>query len=214
MTPPVQRPVTGARGRLAVGALVAALSTTSVAAQVPGDPTVALPVDSGARVRVTARGAGLRKEIARVTAVWPDSIQLQPLAAPRLPPLTVPLRELDALALSRGRSAGAGARRGALIGAAVVFVPGAALTTGFLVHDYLAAQRGRCYEWCYFGPVVFGVLTVGGTGIGAIGGALIGAAVGAERWHPLPLPQRVSIAPMAAPSRRGLALGLTLTPGR
>jgi hypothetical protein len=214
MPSPVQRPATEARRILAVGTLVAALSTSPAAAQVPGEPSVALPVDSGARVRVTARRAGLRKEIARVTAVWPDSIQLQPLAVPLAPPLTVPSRDLDALALSRGRSAGAGARRGALIGAAVVFLPGAALTTGFLVHDYLSDQRGRCYEWCYFGPFVFGVLTVGGTGIGAIGGALIGAAVGAEGWRPLPLPQRVSIAPIVAPSPRGFALGLTLTPRR
>jgi hypothetical protein len=60
--------------------------------------------------------------------------------------------------------------------------------------------------------VVFGVVTVGGTAIGAAGGALIGAAVGAERWRPLPLPTRVTLAPFAAPSSRGLALGLALTP--
>ena len=126
----------------------------------------------------------------------------------------MPVRELDALALGAGRSAGAGARRGALIGAAVVFLPGAALTTGFLVHDFLSDQRGDCYEWCYFGPVVFGVLTVGGTALGAIGGALIGAAVGAEQWRPIRLPSRLSAAPYASRSPRGLALGLTLTPGR
>ena len=51
------------------------------AAQTPVDSAVALAVDSGARVRVTARRAGLRNATARVTAVWPDSIRLQPLGA-------------------------------------------------------------------------------------------------------------------------------------
>ena len=221
MSSSAHEPGTGHRGRLTGGALVIALAIAPVIALAPtpavsqtpvGEP-VPLAVDSGARVRVTARRSGLHREVARVTAVWPDSIRLDPLRR-GLEPLTLPVGALDALALSGGRSSAAGARRGALTGALVVFVPGAALTTGFLAHDWLSDRRGDCREWCYFGPVVFGVLTVGGTGIGAITGALIGAAVGAERWRPLPLPTRVSLAPLAAPSPRGLALGLTLTPRR
>jgi hypothetical protein len=183
-------------------------SPTPAASQTPIEPPTAAPVDSGTRVRVTARRSGLIRQVARVAAVWPDSIRLDPLR-PGLAPLTLPLRELDALALSAGRSSGAGARRGAAIGALVVFVPGAALTTGFLAHDWLADRNGNCGEWCYLGPVIFGVLTVGGTALGAASGALIGAAVGAERWRPVPLPTRVSLAPIVVPSRRGLALGLT-----
>ena len=198
---------------LPVGVLLAvSLAPAPAVCQAPADPLTPLAIDSGARVRVTARRLHLRKDVARVTAVWPDSIRLEP-RRPGLAPLTVPVRALDALAVSAGRSTAAGARRGALTGALVVFLPGAALTTGFLAHDFLADRGGRCGEWCYFGPVVFGVLTVGGTAIGAASGALIGAAVGGEQWRPLPLPTRVSLAPVAAPSPRGLALGVTLTPG-
>ena len=199
---------------LAGGTLAVSLASAPAASQAPGGPPappVRLAVDSGARVRVTARRLALREDVAVVTAVWPDSIRLEPRRR-GLAPLTVPVRELDALSVSAGRSAGAGARRGALTGALVVLVPGTALTAGFLAHDFLADSRGRCYEWCYLAPFVFGVLTVGGTGVGAVGGALIGAAVGRERWRPLPLPTRVSLAPFASPSPRGLALGLTLTP--
>ena len=196
---------------LAGGLLAVSLAPAPAASQTPADPPAPLAVDSGARVRVTARRLNLRKDVAIVTSVWPDSIRLEPRGR-GLTPLTVPVRELDALSVSAGRSTAAGARRGALTGALVVFLPGAALTTGFLAHDFLADRGGRCEEWCYFGPVVFGVLTVGGTAIGAAGGALIGAAVGGERWRPLALPTRVSLAPFAAPSARGLALGLALTP--
>ena len=196
---------------LAGGLLAVSLAPAPAVSQPPAGPPAPLAVDSGARVRVTARRLDLRKDVALVTTVWPDSIRLEPRRR-GLAPLSVPLRELDALSVSTGRSAGAGARRGALTGALVVFVPGTALTAGFLAHDYLAERRGRCEGWCYFGPVVFGVLTVGGTAIGAVSGALIGAAVGGERWRPVPLPARVSLAPFAAPSPRGLAFGLALTP--
>ncbi|MGZ8376182.1 MAG: hypothetical protein ACXWZS_13735 [Gemmatirosa sp.] len=99
---------------------------------------------------------------------------------------------------------GAGARRGAAIGALAIAIPGGALTAGLAWYDWRRDQRNRCYDYCYLGPMVLGILTVGGTGLGAITGALIGAGVGRERWEAVQLPARVGFVPM--PNGIGLRL--------
>lgn len=118
--------------------------------------------------------------------------------------VTVAWRDVTELAVSRGIDRGAGARRGAVTGALVVGIPGAALTAGFLWYDWRQDQRNRCYDMCYFGPAILGVMTVAGTATGAVVGALIGAGVGRERWESTGIPARVGLVPV--PDGVGLRL--------
>jgi hypothetical protein len=182
-----------ARAACAPLALVAA---APLAAQDSLPPVVR--VDSGAVVRVTAPRVGLDRSRARAVASRGDSLTLviDDRVRGDTTMRTVAWQDVTELALSGGRDRGAGARRGAAIGALVIAVPGAALTAGLLWYDWNSDRRNRCYEFCYLGPVVLGVMTVGGTGIGAITGALIGAGVGRERWTLVPIPARVGLVPM------------------
>ncbi len=160
--------------------------------------TTAARVDSGAVVRVTAPRAGLDRMRARVVASRGDSLVVRRGTRPYGDSVDVAVawRDVTEFAVSRGFDRGAGARRGALTGALVVGVPGAALTAGFLWHDWRLERRNRCEEFCYLGPVVFGVLTVGGTAAGALVGALVGAGSGRERWELRGIPSRVGLVPM------------------
>lgn len=162
------------------------------------DTTTAARVDRGAVVRVTAPRAGLDRMRARAVASRGDSLHVRRGTRPYGDSVDVAVAWSDVteLAVSRGFDRGAGARRGALTGALIVGLPGAALTAGFLWHDWRLDQRNRCYEMCYLGPTVFGVLTVGGAAAGAVVGALIGAGTGRERWEPRGVPARVGLAPM------------------
>ncbi len=186
-------------------ALLAVAAVPPLAAQDPAapDPTGApvarvARVDSGAVVRVTAPRAGLDRRRARAIASRADSLTV--LAEGRVrgdtTTLTIAWRDVTELARSQGVDRGAGARRGAAIGALAIAIPGAALTGGMLWYDWSRDQRNRCYDYCYLGPVVLGVMTVAGTGVGALTGALIGAGVGRERWELVSLPARVGLVPM------------------
>ncbi|GLC27029.1 hypothetical protein [Roseisolibacter agri] len=173
---------------LGLPAALAAQDTTTTTAR----------VDSGAVVRVTAPRVGLDRMRARAVASRGDSLLVRRGTRPYGDSVDVAVAWSDVteLAVSRGFDRGAGARRGALTGALVVGVPGAALTAGFLWHDWRLDRRNRCYDYCYLGPVVFGVLTVGGAATGAIVGALIGAGTGRERWELKGIPSRVGLVPM------------------
>ena len=177
---------------------LALLGLAPLALSAQDSTTTAARVDSGAVVRVTAPQAGLDRVRARAVASRGDSLHVRrPMLRYYRDSVDVAIawRDVTELAVSRGVDRGAGARRGALTGALVVGVPGAAATAGLLWYDWRRDQHNRCYEWCYLGPVVMGVLTVGGTATGAIVGALIGAGTGRERWERTGIPARVGFVP-------------------
>ena len=179
---------------------LALLGLAPLALSAQDTTTAAVParVDSGAVVRVTAPRAGLDRLRARAVASRGDSLLVRRGAMPYGDSVTVAVawHDVTALAVSRGFDRGAGARRGALTGALIVGVPGAAATAGLLWHDWRLDQHHRCYDWCYLGPTLMGVLTVGGTATGAIVGALIGAGTGRERWERTGVPARVGLVPL------------------
>ena len=184
--------------RRALHLLLAAGAPFALPAQ---DSTTTLParIDSGAVVRVTAPRRGIDRLRARAVASRGDSLTVRRATRDYRDSLdvTVAWQDVTELSVSRGIDRGAGARRGAVTGALVVGIPGAALTAGFLWYDWRQDQRHRCYDMCYFGPAILGVMTVAGTATGAVVGALIGAGVGRERWEATGIPARVGVAPVS-----------------
>ena len=124
-----------------------------------------LPLETGARIRVTAPEIAPARFVAECQGVRTDTLHL---AADRVLPQAIPLQEVRRLELRQPRTAGAGAWRGAGYGFAVpmalaivvnAFEEGAGAGLGLLAFT--------------FGPA---------------GGALWGAARPGTRWQTIPLP--------------------------
>lgn len=185
------------RHALALPTALVAVAPLALAAQAPVPPGAGAPIDSGAVVRVTAPRAGLQRARARAVASSGDSLTVRRATTRRdSADVSVAWQDVTALDVSGGVDRGAGARRGAVTGALIVGVPGTAFTAAYYWHEWRQDQRNRCGEFCYLGPAIMAVLTVGGTGIGALAGALIGAGTGRERWHPTRVPARVGLVPL------------------
>ena len=152
-------------------ALVAALALS--AASVGGAQWAPEP---GHRVRVELRdGLSLT---GRVHALTADSVWLRVEGAMSL--AAVPRDSLVAFRSSLGRSHGAGARRGARIGALV----GGGL--GLLVFGagVAADATGHCGDCFFPASLITGVYGAGLLVVGTTSGLAVGALVGRERWGP------------------------------
>ncbi len=126
-----------------------------------------VPVESGARVRVTAPDVARRPIIGQVLTVFPDTllIAVSPESARE-----VPVASIRMLEVSRGRQRGRGFWRGAAIGLGVSL----ALEAVALVHEERSPGEGVGMSFII--PVLVApVLTPGG--------GLIGASRGPDRWE-------------------------------
>jgi hypothetical protein len=178
----------------ALAALVT-LTASAAAAQTPS-------LEPGTRVRVTSDSLG--RVVGVVAPAGRDTIAVTtPDGGSRV---AIPVASVERLDVSRGRTAGAGAARGALIGAAVSGGLGVAATGLVYFYERRHDATRSCYESCYLGTAIVGVLS----GVVLLGstatGALIGAAVGAEGWRRVPLADRVGVGP--TPDGAGLAVRL------
>lgn len=138
-------------------------------------------LEPGARVRLSAATAGIRKHVGTLQAVELDTLVVDSLR--------VPIAIITQLEISRGRRSKAG--RGALIGAGGGAVAGGIV--GYLVGNL-----------CYSNPSGSGCragVTALGAGVGSAVGAGIGALIGrsatSDRWEVLLLDQlRLSTVPL------------------
>ena len=130
-------------------------------------------LDSAARVRVTAPARGVHAQVGTVLAHRSDTLWL--LTVPAGDTLTLPVRELTRVGLSRGLHGHAG--RGAAIGVVSGALLGAALGYAFASDP----------DDCGFTPCGPGIEAAGGAFLGSLVGVVTGAIVGAnqrtERWQ-------------------------------
>lgn len=141
-----------------------------------------LTLAPGARVRVSIRQQG--RQTGSLVALKADTLIVK--AEKRTAPSAILLSSITKLEFSKGhkRSAGKGAGLGFLIGAGVGVIAGT-----IAAQSYSGYDTETDWYWYQTAPV-FG----GGCGIlGALVGGFVGAD--AERWEPVPLPVRLSVAP-------------------
>jgi hypothetical protein len=150
----------------------------------------------GARIRVAAPGVVAGRLTATVISRGPDTVVV---ASPDLPSLAIPVSSITSLELSRGSSRAAGAMRGIAWGVPIGLVLGLATTS-------LADSCGDCGRTSLQAPSRVEWVLFNGIG-GGMWGALIGAAIGRERWEPFELGRRTSIG--LGNGRPTLAVGLS-----
>ena len=177
------------RGILA--AMLCVVLPTTVMAQM-------LEVQPGARVRVRAPGALAGRLTGIVIARTPDSLTI---ARTNASPLAIPTPSLTTVELSRGKSRGAGALKGMVIGAGVGLLLG--LTP---LPEPTCTTRGcdpTPTRGEYMGTMILGSGVIG---------AGIGAIVGREQWDRYQLPAHVGL--ILPSHRRGVGLSLRYAFGR
>ena len=173
------------------------------AAQAPA----ALPIADGTRARVTAPALGPSRRVATVIAQRGDTLVLRSEGA--LNSVAVPLAGVTGLEVSRGRHTRV--RRGLAVGLVTGAVVGA-------VASYAAYKPDTCGETelgCFLSPLPE-FSRSDETVLGAIGGGLLGAAVGSvvglawrtERWERVSLPPRIARVRLAPTPGGGLAIGV------
>ena len=145
----------------------------AVCTQLTAQSVPALP--PGTRVRVVTPDLPQHRLVGELLFLDSDSIRLQS----KNRPVTLPLSALTQLEVSRRPARRGGWMRGAGVGALAAIVGAAALF-------------GPSGDWGY-------VLQPSWPVAGALVGSLIGAALAAERWDRIPLPNRGSIAPAQPP---------------
>ncbi len=161
----------------ALAALLVALVATPVEAQL-----AELTVGTKARVRAPSVVVGRLTGI--VLARGADSVTM---SRENATPVTLPLAALTSLEISRGKSHGRGAWKGALWGGGIMFGLGLILPMEECTDS---ATTRRCEPGSRGESAVFGA--VGGATIGVI----VGAIVGSERWERAALPLRVGVLPL------------------
>jgi hypothetical protein len=142
-------------------------------------------LDPGTRVRLQAPSAVAGKLVGVVIARSGDSLTVSRSNAM---PVTVPVSSLTSLEISRGKSHGRGALKGALWGGGVFLVLGVVMpieecdenTPSNICGD---ESRAEGVVWAATG--------------GALTGALIGAIIGAERWERAALPLQLGVRPLS-----------------
>jgi len=162
-----------------------------------------LELQPGARVRVTAPGILGGRLDGTIGARRGDTLSV---VQQGIAPINIPISSLTSVETFRGKSHLAGAKRGALWGAAIGLPLGAAAALGDnrefnVVDDTCDPDFFECDMYTDTEFVV--LMTVGSTLIGAGIGAIIGRA----HWEKLQLPVRSSI---LAPSKGRVGIGLAL----
>jgi hypothetical protein len=143
-------------------------------------------LDPGTRVRLQAPSAVAGKLIGVVIARSRDSLTVSRSNAM---PVTLPVSALTSLEVSRGKSHGRGAAKGALWGGGVFAVLG-------LVLPMDDCPNGTSSDTCSTeGSRAEGVLWAATSG--AMAGALVGGIVGAERWERAELPLQLGVRPLS-----------------
>ncbi len=165
--------------RVAAGTAIVLL-TTLIAA--PADAQF-MELNPGTRIRLRAPAAVAGQLTGVVIARPGDSLTVSRSNAM---PVTLPLSALTSLEISRGKSHGRGAVKGALMGGGIFLVLGFIVpvddcTSAATTEPCTEASRGEGVLWT--------------TTSGALTGAVIGAIVGAERWERAALPLRVGVRP-------------------
>ena len=144
----------------------------------------------GSRLRVNAPGYG-SKITGTLMSQTPDTIEVAEAGAVlrRIPWTSV--REVRA---STGKSHGAGAAKGAMIGA----IAGGAVAGVSLL--FISSDNGSYYD---FSGSVFVAM---GAAVGAEWGVVIGGIIGAEKWQRVySAPLRISVAPLLGPAAIGIS---------
>lgn len=145
----------------------------------------------GVKVRVSAPGAPRATGV--IYSITPDSLVL--FAEPNGGRFGIARSTIQSLQVSHGRSAAAGAKKGALWGAATFGGFGVAIAIG------LASDPANGESSIGINPAGFAAIAiVEGAGIGA----LIGAFVKSEKW------ETVSIRPAVAFGSKELKLGFSI----
>jgi len=143
-------------------------------------------LDPGTRVRLQAPSAVAGKLTGVVIARSGDSLTVSRSNAM---PVTLPVSALTSLEVSRGKSHGHGAAKGALWGGGVFAVLGLVLP----IED---CPDGTSSDTCSAaGSRTEGVLWAAASG--AMAGALVGGIVGAERWERAALPLQLGVRPLS-----------------
>jgi hypothetical protein len=140
---------------------------------------------AGTKVRVRAPSAVAGRLTGIVLTRGADSVTM---SRENATPVTLPLSALTTLEISRGKSHGRGAWKGALWGGGIMF--GLGLVVPAEECTGVGASRS-CTRLSRGESAVFGA--VGGATIGAV----IGAIVGSERWERAALPMQVGVLPMS-----------------
>lgn len=149
---------------------VAGAASAPLAVRRPPEHPVPAPFDEGARVRVTLRA----EDFPRVTG---EFVQMDwrslVISGEETGPLSRSWSSVRLLEVSRGRTRGGAAWKGATLGAFVGM--GLGIISGALVSRYLPTETEAS-------------ILLGGMGVGLVGsgiGAGVGAVVAPERWHPV-----------------------------
>jgi hypothetical protein len=145
----------------------------------------------GARVRIRAPEVVAGRLTGVIIARGADTLTVTRASAT---PLTLRVSQLSTVEISRGRSHGRGAARGALWGGGVMAVLGVAFVDGATTCEG-SGGGASCRETTAVESAAYGALS------GALVGGIIGAFVGREHWERLSLP-RVAVAPVRAGALR------------
>ncbi|HEV7993263.1 MAG TPA: hypothetical protein VGP25_15675 [Gemmatimonadaceae bacterium] len=164
------------RSRLSLALLLALIPAPMVAQSVDS-----LAVAPNAHLRVTTR-AGARLPIGTITRQTPDSLVLfLACRACGMRDTAIAWRDLSSIERYAGRRHG----RGALFGAGYGLLAGTVF--GAIVAK-AALNDCRGQELC--GLTILAVPL--GSAVGLVGGTILGAAIGTDRWVPVPRPRQLS----------------------
>jgi hypothetical protein len=173
--------------RIIVLAALALCAISPLGAQTP-------ELATGSRVRVRTTGTDVRTVKGTVVASLGDTLAI---ADEDGRVLRLPVAGLSSIERSLGVSRSAGAGRGALWGAGVMFPLAVAGYYG------MRCESGESYGWFCGDGLALGV----GAGVMVLGagvGALVGTTVGVERWEVLNRPAHIAIAPTRGGVRAGI----------
>jgi hypothetical protein len=162
------------------GLLLTALTASPVHAQF-------VELDPGTRIRLRAPAAVAGQLTGVVIARSRDSLTVSRSSAM---PVTLPITGLTSLEISRGKSHGRGAAKGALWGGGVLAVLGLVIPMDDCPEETSSATCST------EGSRAEGVLWAATSG--ALTGALIGGIVGAERWERATLPLQLGVRPLSS----------------
>jgi hypothetical protein len=180
------------RAMLSVGAIVGA-GLVSVGAASPDDSASLAPVHIGDRVRVSAPSVSDTRIRGTLVALDEETLIVAPEG--KTPQIEMSRSQVTRLQVSRGK------RSHWVAGAVTGVVGGLALTASYCGSG--GALGGGCSGDDALGVAAFFC------GIGAAGGALVGAVVRTDRWEMVPA-NTVAVSIIPVPVRRGMALGVRI----
>lgn len=161
---------------LAMSTVLLSVPTVSLGAQLA-------ELQPGTKVRVQAPGAIAGRVTGLLLARTTDSITM---TRPNAAPVSIPLRSLTSLEISRGKSRWRGAGKGALWGSGSM-----AVLFAIVPPSECRDREGRtaCEDLGRGESMVIGAVG------GAFWGAVIGALIGSEHWDRAALPTSVGVVP-------------------